>query len=435
MNKNILQDTLSGSSLFETENIDHNNKKLNQLGGGFFDWLFGNKETNNANFNLDELLDEIADGNIEGCVNKHFGDNKTLLHIIVENYSSNERVRKAFDYIFNNIQGSTKCVKSIIDEKDNNGDTALHIAVKHNLDNVVSVLICNGAKKGQEMRNLAGAYVSSESHYSMEQPKMEKSKEENNVEVGGSENTTEFINNLVRKYGVSNNTNDNSLIGGSNDDIFKMTEDDADDFINNLFGNNKDEPIQNTDNNFISKLMNMRGGNANLEYTVDSIGFNNSNKTNNDVNISIDSEDPDNFIRKLFSKSGVAETMQGGRKSRSLNMYTDNSKPSVPKSSNYELSRVVDNQSTKIHEKVVKDIQKLMKVDEETAKAYKAGLWKRVNELYPTEKSNLNKSVEMEKMTTKDELAKIDVEKIKDNIKKHFAEKEKNREKLFHFKK
>ena len=95
-----------------------------------------------------------------------------------------------------------------------------------------------------------------------------------------------------------------------------------------------------------------------------------------------------------------------------------------------ELSRIVNNQADEIINGVVNKIKELLKVDEATARAAKALLWRQVKESHPDLKSSLDVAVEMQKMATDDaikKLKKTEISKILKDIQKHRAEKDKQR--------
>jgi hypothetical protein len=94
------------------------------------------------------------------------------------------------------------------------------------------------------------------------------------------------------------------------------------------------------------------------------------------------------------------------------------------------LSRMFNKQKNEIHHNVVKKIIELLDIDEETAKAYKSYLWKKVKSDHP-EMNNLDRSLEMEKLSNKKDLKKIDPDEIEDLklvIRAHLEEKRKLRE-------
>jgi hypothetical protein len=101
-----------------------------------------------------------------------------------------------------------------------------------------------------------------------------------------------------------------------------------------------------------------------------------------------------------------------------------------------ELSRMIDNQATEIHTRVVEKILQILNENQSDfskftsypnltdAKAFKAMLWKMIRETKPEIKSNLDQSVELERMATLETLLSIDVDKFKDT-KDIVAQKEK----------
>lgn len=105
--------------------------------------------------------------------------------------------------------------------------------------------------------------------------------------------------------------------------------------------------------------------------------------------------------RKLFSyQQAISQDGAARKKKRDMSRMS-------------ELSRLINNQSSEIHERVVKKIMELMKVDEQVARDYKAALWRKVKEAHPDMKSNLDLSVEMEKLALKKNLKDVDLEQAK----------------------
>jgi hypothetical protein len=97
----------------------------------------------------------------------------------------------------------------------------------------------------------------------------------------------------------------------------------------------------------------------------------------------------------------------------------------------FELSRLLGRQTDEIRQRVLEKINTLLKkmtkkaVDEVMAMTYRAMLWNMVKEKFPDMKSNLDKHIEMEKLTTADtikEITKKHKNKI-DEISKHIKEK------------
>lgn len=91
------------------------------------------------------------------------------------------------------------------------------------------------------------------------------------------------------------------------------------------------------------------------------------------------------------------------------------------------LSREIKNQVDQIHERTVKKIEEIMNVPESVARNYKAALYRRVKEEHP-ELSGYERAIEMEKLATKDNLEKIDIDRVTREINAHIENKQKERE-------
>jgi ankyrin repeat protein len=93
-----------------------------------------------------------------------------------------------------------------------------------------------------------------------------------------------------------------------------------------------------------------------------------------------------------------------------------------------ELARNISRQSTDIHERTIKKIADLLKLNLEDpesnkkARYYKAAIWKMIKEKHP-ELSNFDRSVEMEKNITKKVLDSIDIDKVTNEIDSYLSEK------------
>lgn len=90
-----------------------------------------------------------------------------------------------------------------------------------------------------------------------------------------------------------------------------------------------------------------------------------------------------------------------------------------------ELSRMIESQADETHKRVVDRIKELLKVDDVTARAYKALLYSKVKSEKP-ELNNFDRAVEMEKITTKEILETLNKDKLKE-IKDHISVKDKER--------
>jgi hypothetical protein len=167
----------------------------------------------------------------------------------------------------------------------------------------------------------------------------------------------------------------------------------------------------------------------------------------NEINLSVnnsqnyDFEDTDALFRSLFEKTshnrgqsggqngGQSGNQSGGKRTgkRKLNRVTQGAKSSskITKSASSEMSesskspsyaselgRLIKNQGTVIHERVVKKIMDLLKIDEEVAKNYKSALWRMAKEKNPELVSNLDKSVAMANMIDGEGITEKDAIKL-----------------------
>ena len=91
-----------------------------------------------------------------------------------------------------------------------------------------------------------------------------------------------------------------------------------------------------------------------------------------------------------------------------------------------ELSRMINNQATEIHERSVKKIMEIMGVSEQEARVIKAYIYSEIRTQNP-ELNNFDRAVEMEKRITKEHLSKLDKKKLKE-LSEVISEKQKQKE-------
>ena len=91
-----------------------------------------------------------------------------------------------------------------------------------------------------------------------------------------------------------------------------------------------------------------------------------------------------------------------------------------------ELSRMINNQATEIHERTVKKIMELLKVSEQEARTIKAFIYNEVKTSHP-ELNNFDRAVEMEKRITKEYLEKLSKKDL-DKLSKLITEKQQSKE-------
>jgi len=157
------------------------------------------------------------------------------------------------------------------------------------------------------------------------------------------------------------------------------------------------------------------------------------------------SNDTDVFIRELVSQNGGKHAKSGVRKMKTLSDFdvTSNSHSPTDDDKSNRLARMIENQSDQIHADAVKQIEELLKKSKAkyddthmAAKAIKAEFWSNIKEKFPN-LSNLDKSIELKKMITEDnvknakrvkELVKLIQEKDKIRAEKQSSDKQKSPE-------
>lgn len=168
-----------------------------------------------------------------------------------------------------------------------------------------------------------------------------------------------------------------------------------------------------------------------------SIGQNISKSLNEAANVTFDFmktkyKSMSTSSEELIHGDEVNKNMTGGSKKKSSKLSKKSPKKSAPKKkitgtrklnaeyvkrSMSELHRTVVKQNDTIHKDVIKTIMEIMNVDEDTAKTYKSGLWDSLKKKYDDEEwksqSQLQKAVELQKITTESNLKKIDLKKAK----------------------
>ena len=138
--------------------------------------------------------------------------------------------------------------------------------------------------------------------------------------------------------------------------------------------------------------------------------------------------DTEQYVEKLLSQYdnsgaqyGGSKTIMGVRQMRTMSDFDLSGGMSDDSESNdSELSRLVNNQAQEIHERTIKKIIDLMKVDEHVARNYKAALYKKIKVDHP-ELNNLDRATEMEKLATKSVLKGINIDQVTKEIEEHIA--------------
>lgn len=138
--------------------------------------------------------------------------------------------------------------------------------------------------------------------------------------------------------------------------------------------------------------------------------------------------DTEQYVEKLLSQYdnsgaqyGGSKTVMGVRQMRTMSDFNLSGGMSDDSDSyDSELSRLVNNQAQEIHERTIKKIMDLMKVDENVARNYKAAIYKKVKVEHP-ELNNLDRATEMEKLATKSVLKGINIDQVTKEIEEHIA--------------
>jgi len=132
-----------------------------------------------------------------------------------------------------------------------------------------------------------------------------------------------------------------------------------------------------------------------------------------------ESDEDKTLEKKLFEKTEKSDEKSEEKSEDTIEVQSELS----------EMARSIARQSTEIHERVIKKIAELLKLDlnnpEDNKKAryYKATIWKQITTKHP-ELSNFDRAVEMEKKVTKDYLKTIDINKVTKELDEYFSEKE-----------
>ena len=186
-----------------------------------------------------------------------------------------------------------------------------------------------------------------------------------------------------------------------NHDGFKIASESE--FVNNKSGGSRE--------NISSRLIN-KNNNTSSPVDIDiNLTQTNNNNTDSFVNnlVSKYSEQSNSNINTdiLFNKINKSG---GAKKSKTKKIKSQSNR-------GRELNRLLNRQADDIHRNVLDTIISLLKLDkankkdEDTAKDYKAALWRKVRDDHPELKSNLDLTVKLKEMTTKEVLDKLDPKK------------------------
>ncbi len=381
----------------ETSNEPLYNNIPKQKGGFLF-------STNYSNLLFELIKDDqfefllylINKSSIISTINYTTDDNKTLLHLLILKFKQTNN-NTILD-IINLITKHPDIIK-LINVQDSEGNTPLHLAVMNNLNNICDLLINNGANK--LIKNIQGLYIDSVNSDTV-----------NNISNSISNNINDKVNKTNELLNSDTNNEDSVFISR------KTLKDGFNKFYNN--NNNNNKSIQ--------------------EKTSEAIGMTQTDNTLKQDNISMTMNNTSDFVNNLVNKYSNKQ-FGGVRKLRKLNINSDfaisevslelpnlsetkQNKKTIKLSDvsdefieKYddmsELSRMINNQATQIHERTVKKISELLNISEKEARIYKAYIYSEIKKLHP-ELNNFDRAVEMEKQITTDFLNNIDKKKISD---------------------
>ncbi len=403
--------------------------------GGFFG-LFGNDyspllfsaiEENNMSA-LSFLIKRPEIKSVK-CKNK---EGETILHILVKkcNIAGSQEV-------INSLLQRTD-IKDFINVQDKKGNTALHIAVMNDCNELAQNLIKAGANP--LIKNEAGFYIEDvEEEIKVNNASEKKSDIFIPTKSKMSDTEKKFLSNMIDSI---NTTSDAG--GMTNMSITQTLKKDSKNFTDNLLV----PEVSNTNTNYdTSDILNSILENKTVA-SESSVSIT-TPATPQNINTS-------EFIDRYLADKNTKEVLKGGKKTkksknlsnqssyyteRSLSMSNSNLTSSVNidssesteessenSSSNEmsELSRMINNQATEIHERSVKKIMEIMGVSEQEARVIKAYIYSEIKSQSP-ELNNFDRAVEMEKRITKEHLSKLDKKKLKE-LSEVISEKQKQKE-------
>lgn len=379
-----------------TESPEQTQATYDQNGGGDFFGLFGSnkndvnkvvlvaaKEKNWA------VVEWLVKNNVVTKFDVKDSDGNTLLHYLVT-----ERKDKNVHDIVKKILNSSN-IKLFINVTNNEGDTALHRAVKAGNHDVATMLIDRGAKK--DIKNKEGQYVDTETEVPEEREHVEYVEHDvpqtsTGINVAELERVArEAVNKIFNRFKEQPvEVETESSLGFKNAETEQPSKQDrtyvetTEDFLRDL----KNKYNREESNTHVSLS---GGGDTGVDSDADTERFLN------------------NLINKYLKQDG-GKSIVGQRSVRKLSDYgyEDDKRQT-------ELAKMIGGQANEIHKDVLKTIMDVMCVDEETARNYKAYLWNRVKR--EEEKiiadggeklSNLDKAVKLQELTqNKDSLKKM----------------------------
>lgn len=347
----------------------------------------------------------------------------TLLHYMICNRDLHKDMDKLIKKILN-----YKKVNEYINIQDKLGDTPIIVAVKTGNTDLVKTLLEAGADP--KIKNNEGAHIGSEECSAM------SSDSTSIIFYKGHDNKYDNnFKNLFKKMFTLPSVGQMSELSASfpirlstGNDIFTEQQQKKNSVIE-LPENLSVDSDQSEDEFYSTEEFALKVKNILNNYKKQSVNAtaNKSVETNDFVDIMTNK----NMEQKGGAKNKKNNIIEGRRKIQTYNAG------SAKSDRENDLNRVINRQKDDIHARVIKKIMELMNVDQETASYYKAALWKKVKEEKPELVTNVEKSLEMEKVATLKNLKNIDIKKVKQEIityrkkraEEQASEKSENREK------
>jgi ankyrin repeat protein len=428
----------------ETSSEPFYKSKINSQKGGFLGDIFGNNYSsllfNAVKENNMSALNFLINQKEVSRINYQDENGLTILHMLINKYD-NPDVKNTVDNILKRND-----IKDIINIQDNNGNTPLHMGVISGNYKLCDELIYAGANP--LIKNNAGLYVESETE-TVSQNKLEvKEITAKEQKVTDKVTSTPVDNNSVfiskKTLETKSDTKDSNIIQKIVNSVTSTLQGSSDS------ESDKEERNPNAYSNLLntSEFINDLANNDNKELVKNQPSLPQGKTSENLGDIVNTSEFLDKFIKD--NKINTKESQSGGKKikkTRKLNTNTDLTENSLelpktnvsePSSSSMdldmesssvdemsELSRMINNQATEIHERTVKKIAELLGMTEQESRVIKAYIYNEVKNQHP-ELNNFDRAVEMEKRITKDYLESLDKKKLKE-LSDMISEKQKNK--------
>lgn len=361
-----------------------------QQGGNLLSWITSTTVANESRMAIKAFSDGRPDvacyiiGNYNIDLSLTDNNNRNVLHHLA--ILSNNPI--ALICMLNLLEKKS-IDSSIINAQDKDGNTPAHYAIINNQHQLVELLEQKGANL--KLKNKSGLYLQQDDDTEeiIETEPMSKvpifiaQKIETNDDKNLIKNIEDIVSRFVKKEEVKSELPELSPL------VTEVINTDSETFIDKLLDKfNLAKPTSNPNTSIFVKK----------DQSVEQSKNPEKKEQTNDA-------DTDLFIKRLVQKT----KQDGGAKSE------------TPLSGTSDMARGIKNQAKDLHDRVIEKIKKLLKVDDLTAKAYKASLYSQIKKLFP-ELGNYDRAVQMEKMTTLEDLNSLDKKNI-DEIKKYLENK------------